>query len=173
MTGCNKSSQSASSAKAGSPVQQKLQELAGSNATDCGYMKTMAPDQLKPASTCAMDAAQKKQPFYVAYEMPGLTIAVAGNSEGKLYTVSMEQPQGAQGAAADIKSDPCPSDLRLAESGRVTCFAPGSFMGTSGASPHGGMMSMPGSMPGSPHGGMTMPPPGTPNPHASKEPQKK
>lgn len=179
LTGCKKSSGAGAgtSSASGSPVQQKMQEIAGGRATDCGYLKTMAPEQLKPASTCAMEAAQKKQAFFVAYEMPGMTVGVAGNSDGKLYSISTQQPEGeAQASAAPaLKSEPCPAELRLAQSGRVTCFPPGSF-GSMGASPHagggmpGGGMGMPAAGTPDPHGtGMTAPKPGTPpNPHAGK-----
>jgi hypothetical protein len=173
LAGCKKSSGAGAgtSAKAGTPVQQKLQELAGGGATDCGYLKTMAPDQLTPAGTCALQAAQKKQAFYVAYEMPGMTVAVAGNSDGKLYSVSTQQPEGGAqaGAAPEAKTEPCPSELRLAQSGRVTCFPPGSF-GSMGANPHGGSgMGMPPAGTANPHGtGMSTPPAGAPNPHAGK-----
>jgi hypothetical protein len=172
-TGCQKSSAPpASSASSNDPVQRKLQELAGSGATDCGRFKTQAPAQIKPGSDCALQAAQSRRPFYVAYDMPGLTVGVAGNSEGKMFAVQMEPPGAVQsGAAAEVKSAPCPAQLRMAESGRVTCMTPGSMgMGTSGGTPHGGMM-MPPTAGASPHGGMGAPPPGTPNPHTgSKKP---
>lgn len=89
-----------------------------------------------------MQASQKKQPFFVAYDMPGMAIGVAGNSDGKLYTV---QSQG-EGASATVTGGDCPSQLRVAGSGRVTCYAPGD-MGMMGA-------------------GHTAIPEGMPNPHA-------
>lgn len=89
-----------------------------------------------------MQAAQSKHPFFVAYDMPGMSIGVAGNSAGKLYNV---QSQG-EGASAAVTSGDCPSQLRVAGSGRVTCFAPGD-MGSMGA-------------------GHTAIPEGMPNPHA-------
>jgi len=159
LTGCTKSSTPAASSAASSaaspdPVERKLQELAGGGASDCGHFKTQTLAQIKPGSDCAMQAAQNKRPFYIAYEMPGLTVGVAGNSEGKMFAIQTEtaaQP----GATAEVKSAPCPAPLRVAESGRVTCIAPGSMgMSTGGSS----------------HGGMTMPPAGTPNPHAGKTP---
>lgn len=161
LSGCKKSSSASGSAKSGDAVQQQLQQDAGGGASDCGRLSSQAPDQLKKASDCAMQAAQSKKPFYVAYDMPGMTVGVAGNSEGKLFYVSSQQP-GPTGATPEIKNGPCEAELRIAGSGRVTCFAPGS-MGPMGGSPHAGAMP-----PGmeSPHaGGMTMPPPGTPNPH--------
>ncbi len=78
-----------------------------------------------------MDAAKAKHPFYVAYEMPGMTVGVAGNAEGNLFTV---QAQG----STDVSSGACPSQLRVAPSGRVTCFAPGD-MGSMGAGVHNSM----------------------------------
>jgi hypothetical protein len=107
-------------------VQQKLQEYSGADAADCGRLNVQATaDQSKTAADCAMQASQSKHAFYVAYDMPGMAIGVAGNSVGKLYTV---QSQGA-GAAAALTSGDCPSQLRVASSGRVTCFAPGDMGG--------------------------------------------
>jgi hypothetical protein len=158
LVGCNKASSPAASVRpSGDAVQQALQQDAGSGATDCGRLSSQAPDQLKKASDCAMQAAQAKQPFYVAYDMPGLTVAVAGNSEGKLYFVSSNQGEGGQ---PEVKNGPCEAALRVAQSGRVTCVSAASF--GMGMNPHG---EMPAGM-ANPHtGGMTMPPPGTPNPH--------
>lgn len=146
-TGCSKSTPSS---EAGSPdklrdaVQQKLLEYAGGSATDCGRLNVQAsPDQSKAASDCALQANQKKHPFYVAYDMPGMAVGIAGNAEGKLFTV---QSQGT-GLSASLTSGDCPSQLRVASSGRVTCFAPGQ-MGSMGPS----------------HAAM---PAGVPNPHFS------
>src|SRR5438876_9601855 len=91
LTACNKSS-TPSTANPNSPapfsdaVGTKLQELAGSGATNCGRLQSQTPAEMEPAAKCAMDAAGKKQPFYIAYELPGMTIAMAGNAEGKLFT---------------------------------------------------------------------------------------
>jgi hypothetical protein len=173
LVACDKSSAPASvSAKpadtvqSADPVQQKLQDLAGSNATDCGRIRSLAPDLTQKATDCAMKAAKDKHAFYVAYEMPGLTVGMAGNSDGKLFSVQAEQPETA-GAKAEVKGAPCPSDLRIAQSGRVTCMAPGAGMGTTGANPHGGMPATTGE---SPRGGITMPNLGTPNPHVATQP---
>lgn len=120
-------------------VQQKLQEYSGTGATDCGRLNVQATaDQSKTAADCAMQASQGKHAFYVAYDMPGMAIGVAGNATGKLYTV---QSQGA-GTSAALTSGDCPSQLRIASSGRVTCFAPGDMGGmgsghTAGAVPSG------------------------------------
>jgi len=138
---CNKSTDSAASSKvsagqsptASSPaapdaVQQKLQESAGAGATDCGRLDVHATaDQSKTAADCAMQANQNKRAFYVAYDMPGMAVGVAGNAAGKLFTV---QSQGA-GPTASLTSGDCPSQLRIASSGRITCFAPGD-MGSMG-----------------------------------------
>ena len=128
-------------------IQQKLEELAGSGATDCGRLSSQAEDQMRAASTCATQAAQSKHAFYVAYDMPGMTVGVAGNSAGKLFTA---QAEGSTGLA----SGACPSQLRIAPSGRITCFAPGDM----------------GSM-GGQHGGMSKPPAGMGNPHGTGKPQ--
>ena len=164
VSGCSKASSPAESAPAspsGAPaanssagktdaVQQKLAEYAGAAATDCGRLNSQADDQLKAASKCAVDAAQGKHPFYVAYDMPGMTVGVAGNADGKLFTV---QAQG----SGDVSSGTCPSQLRVAPSGRVTCFAPGD-MGSMGAGVHNGMNAPSGMM--NPHvGGGTSAPP--------------
>jgi hypothetical protein len=112
----------ASSPNSPDAVQQKLQEYSGASATDCGRLSVHATaDQSKTAANCAMQANQSKHPFYVAYDMPGMAVGVAGNADGKLFTV---QSQGT-GAAAALTSGDCPSQLRIASSGRITCFAPG------------------------------------------------
>lgn len=145
-TACQKSgpaSAPTSTSKPGDPVQQKLEEYAGSSATNCGRLDTHAgADQSKTASDCAMQASQDKRAFYIAYYMPGMTVGVAGNSAGKLFTV---QSLGAA-ASPRLTSGDCPSQLRVAASGRVTCYAPGD-MGAMGA-------------------GHAAVPPGMPNPHA-------
>lgn len=150
LTACNKSPAPASSANDSAKqdaLQQKLQEYAGASSTDCGRLDVKAsPEQSKSASDCAIQASQSRHAFYVAYDMPGMTVGVAGNSEGKLFTV---QSQGT-GASANLTSGDCPSQLRVASSGRVTCFAPGDM---------GGM--------GAGHGGASAMPSGTPNPHTS------
>jgi hypothetical protein len=150
LVACNKSTTTSASPSAPPPstnppdaIQQKLQDFAGSSATNCGRLDVKAnADQSKAASECAMQASQSKHSFYVAYDMPGMAIGVAGNSEGKLYTV---QSQG-EGASAAVTAGDCPSQLRVAGSGRVTCYAPGDM----------GMVG----------GGHTAIPPGMPNPHA-------
>jgi hypothetical protein len=152
LTGCNKSENktTASPSRPVDAVQAKLQELAGNDAKDCGRLKTQDMGPLQVASDCATQAAKDKKPFYVGYDLPGMTVAVAGNAQGQLFTVTME------GQPAELNSAPCPAALRIAPSGRVTCFAPGS-MGSGPTSPHGGMPSAQGGMP----------PAETPNPHAS------
>jgi hypothetical protein len=147
LTACNKSAAPVSNATASSKspdaVEQRLQEVSGASATDCGRLNVRATaDQSKTTADCAMRASQGKHPFYVAYDMPGMVIGVAGNADGKLFTV---QSQGT-GASAALTTGDCPSQLRIASSGRVTCFAPGD-MGSMGA-------------------GHTAIPPGMPNPHA-------
>ena len=135
---------SAASSNSGAPkapdaVQVKLQEYAGSGATNCGRLDVHAPEaQSKGAADCALQAGKAKHAFYVAYDMPGMVVGVAGNAQGKLFTARLE------GGA--VSGGDCPSELRLAASGRITCFAPGD-MGSMGA-------------------GHTAIPQGMPNPHA-------
>ena len=132
-------------------IQQKLKDFAGSGATDCGSLDVHATaDQLKSASDCAMQANQDKHPFALAYNMPGMSVGVAGNADGKLYTA---QSQGSD-PSAPVTAGNCPSQLRVASSGRVTCFAPGDMSSMSGSHAAG---SMPAGMP-NPHGGGAKPP---------------
>ncbi|HEY6372731.1 MAG TPA: hypothetical protein VIX37_19290 [Candidatus Sulfotelmatobacter sp.] len=141
-------------------MQQKLQEYSGTGATNCGRLNVQATaDQSKTAGDCAMQASQNKHPFYVAYDMPGLAVGVAGNADGRLFTV---QSQGSGPSAALTRGD-CPSQLRVASSGRVTCFAPGD-MGSMGAGHTAG--TIPPAMT-DPHAT------GGENPHASSVPKTK
>ena len=134
-------------------VQQKLQELAGSEAMDCGRHAIQAQAaELTTASNCALGASKNKKAFFVGYDMPGMTTAVAGNADGKLYAVQLQ----GSGTGAQLHSGPCPAELRVASSGRVTCFTPGS-MSLSGNDPHAGMGGKPGGA--NPHGGMELPQP--------------
>ncbi|HLZ43657.1 MAG TPA: hypothetical protein VKQ11_22005 [Candidatus Sulfotelmatobacter sp.] len=151
LNACNKSSAPAASSRSTSPksadaVELKLQEYAGGgSATDCGRLDVHASqDQSKTASDCALQASQGKHPFYVAYDMPGMTVGVAGNSDGKLFTV---QAQGSP--SPSVTAGACPSQLRVASSGRVTCFAPGDMGGMGGSHAAGAV------------------PPGMANPHGS------
>jgi hypothetical protein len=132
-----------STSKSADPALETLQQASGSGATDCGRLGISAtPEQLKGASDCAMQANKGKHPFYVAYDMPGMTVGVAGNSDAKLFTVQ------AQGTGSAVTSGDCPSQLRVASSGRLTCFAPGDMSSMSGSHTAGPMK------------------PGMPNPHA-------
>ena len=161
---CNKSqnptqSQSPTPSKSADAAQQKLQELAGSGATDCGNPKTQDAAEVQPATDCAMKAAQNKQAFYVRYELPGMTTAMAGDAQGKLFAVQSE-------ASGKVQSAPCPAEIRVAQSGRVTCYAAGSMgsMGaTGGASPHAGGMGMPSATGPNPHEGSAAPSHATPH----------
>lgn len=182
---CNKSKSpdqpqnAAPSASKSDATQKKLQEIAGSGATDCGSPKSQQPADVEPASKCAMQAAQNKQAFYVRYDLPGMTTAMAGNAQGKLFAVEA-------GATGEVDSTPCPAEIRQAPSGRVTCFAPGSMgsmpnMGgvnphaggttmppATGENPHGGMMSIPNLPDSNPHQGSAAPSHGTPQPKKAK-----
>lgn len=145
---CTKSKPAGSSAVANTAVDaigQKLRDYSGGSATDCGRFDVHATGvQLKAASDCAQNAADKKQAFFVAYDMPWMSVGVAGNADGKLFTV---QSQGT-GTSTALTSSDCPAQLRVASGGRVTCFAPDDM----------------GSMSG--HGTGAVPP-GTANPHAA------
>lgn len=149
LVACNKSSSpaapstpSGASSKPPDAVQQALMTHAGTNAVNCGRFDIKAAEgQLKTASDCATQASQSKRPFYVIYDMPGMSVGVAGDGQGKLTT---SQTQG-----SDVTTGDCPSQLRVASSGRVTCFAPGDM----------------GSMSGSHAAGSA--PPGTVNPHGA------
>jgi hypothetical protein len=158
---CKKSpTASPEASKPADAVQQKLQELAGSGATDCGRIKSQEVSVVQPASDCALKAAEAKHAFYVAYDLPGLTTAVAGNAQGSLFSL---QSQDGSAGPAKVEATPCPAALRLAQSGRVTCYPPGGMGGMpTSASPHGGM-GMPPATGQSPHG--SVPPATGQNPH--------
>lgn len=170
MVSCTKStSTSATSKHPDDAVQLKLKDLAGTGATDCGRLDVRAADpQLTAASSCATKSAQDKRPFYVAYDMPGMTTGVAGNNSGKLFAVEL---QGAS-TGAQLSSGPCPAEMRIAKSGRVTCFIPGTMGLTPTATdPHSGISMTPG---GAPSGGfMPQPFPSTPNPSSPPKPAPK
>jgi hypothetical protein len=166
LVGCTKSS---SPSHPDDAVQLKLKEFAGSGAADCGRLDVRAADQqLSGASSCATKSAQDKRPFFVAYDMPGMTTGVAGNSAGKLFAVEL---QGA-GTGAQLSSGACPAEMRIAKSGRVTCFIPGTMgLNPTAADPHSGIATNP----GAPSGGfMPQPFPSTTSPTpAPKPPAKK
>ena len=165
LAACSKAAGPVASNAAASPaqkspdaVQQKLQEYSEAAATNCGRLSIQAPaDQSKTAADCAMQASQSKHPFYVAYDMPGMVVGVAGAADGKLFTV---QSQGTAAGAA-LTSGACPSQLRVASSGRVTCFAPGDMGSMSGS--HAGAAMTPGAA--NPHAT------GSANPHGSGAPK--
>lgn len=167
LIGCKKSSVPS---RPDDNVQLKLKELAGPGATDCGRFDVRAPEQqLTRASNCATNSAQSRRPFYVAYDMPGMTTGVAGNSQGKLFAVELQ----GSGPGAQLASGACPGDMRVAKSGRITCFIPGTMgLNPSAADPHSGISMNPQA---SPPGGMGIPQPLTPSPFpgASNPPAKK
>jgi hypothetical protein len=183
LTGCNKnpassptkpasgatSSPSASSVNAG-PVEDKLKELAGGSAMNCGHLQSQDTNQMDAAAKCAMQASEQKRPFYVAYELPGMTVAIAGNAQGKLFSVN------SQSGTSGLASGDCPTSLRVAPSGRVTCFAPGTFpMGMGAGQSAHGSGGMPPAMGTNPHAGSgTLPPghPGTQPPKGATPPPK-
>lgn len=166
LVGCNKAPKSAASnaANPNDPVEKKLAELAGSGANNCGHLKSQVVADMDSAGKCVTQAAQQKQPFYVAYDMPGMTVGIAGNSDGKLFSVQTQAS-----ATGGLNAVPCPSELRIAPSGRATCYAPGTFPMGAGSDSHGGMMSVPPMM-ANPHQGAGAPPAGTPNPHQQSKP---
>lgn len=173
LTGCDKTKSSSASApeNAGGatasddPVQKKLQELAGGGATNCGFLKSQGRPELDAASKCAMDAAKAKTPFYVVYQMPGMNVALAGNAQGRLYTVQSQE------AGAGLASSDCPAELRVAPSGRVTCYAPGTFPMGAGAGSHTNMTVPPFMGTGSKHGATGAMPAGHPAVQAKPKPQ--
>ena len=160
LSACNKSqNKPQAEMKPADAVQAKLLEIAGMGATNCGAPKTQEKDAVQPATDCAMKAAQSKQAFYVRYDLPGMTTAMAGDGKGQLYSVQSE-------ANGEVQSAPCPAEIRVAQSGRVTCYAANSMggMGTmGGTNPHGGM-GMPPANGSNPHEGSAMPSHGNPKP---------
>jgi hypothetical protein len=136
------------------PVQKKLQELAGAQGRNCGVIKSQAPAEMDPASKCAMDSSKNKQAFFVEYQLPGMNVAVAGDPNGKLFSVQSQE------GGAGLVSEACPAELRVAPSGRVTCYAPGTFPMGAGSGSHTSM-TMP-TMGKSPHGAKGELPPGHP-----------
>lgn len=146
LIGCNKGPSTAAASHPDDAVQLKLKELAGSGASDCGRLDVKATnDALAGASACATKSAQDKKAFYVAYDMPGMSTGVAGNSQGKLFAVELQ----GMGPGAQLQSGPCPGEMRIAKSGRVTCFIPGTMgLSPTGADPHSGISMTPGGMPG-------------------------
>jgi len=169
LVSCQKSSTPAaatSSVRPDDPVQLKLKELAGSGATDCGRLDVRAQnEQLASASNCATKAAQEKHPFYVGYDMPGMSTGIAGNAAGKLFAVQL---QGA-GTGAQLASGACPAELRIAKSGRATCFIPGTMgLTPTSADPHSGISMNPAG--GAPQGGMIPQPFAPPPKSTAKQP---
>lgn len=154
LVGCKKSSTSGSVTKSDDAVQLKLKELAGAGASDCGRLDVRAADQqFRDASACATNAAQSKHPFYVAYDMPGMTTGVGGGADGKLFAVELQ----GSGTGGHLASGPCPAELRVAKSGRLTCFIPGTMgLNPSASDPHSGIAINPGA---NPQGGMGIPQP--------------
>jgi len=68
--------------------------------------------------------------------MPGMSTGVAGSSEGKLFAVELQ----GSGTGAQLQSGACPAELRVAKSGRLTCFIPGTMgLNPSASDPHSGM----------------------------------
>jgi hypothetical protein len=167
----------ASQASPNDEMTAQLKKVAGPDAKDCGTVAAKSGD-LQSASDCALQSNDAKKPFWVRYELPlpgaQMHIATARASDGKLYTMqysSAGYKQAPEGAT--ISSDkklltmPCPdAPLRVAGSGRVTCFAPQQNAGNINASPHGGGMAMPGA---NPHG--AMPPASGTNPHGASPPK--
>lgn len=142
LVACGKSKAPGSSGAAGNtndPVEKKLMELAGGRASNCGHLKAQVVAEMDTAGKCVMQAAQQKKPFYVAYDLPGMTVAIAGNAEGKLFSLQTQAS-----ATGGMNAVPCPNELRIAPSGRATCYAAGTFpMMGAGADSHGGMTAMP------------------------------
>ena len=172
LTGCKSKSSTASANGAGNaatanePVQKKLRELAGAGAKDCGVLKSQVAAEIDTASKCAVEAAKAKAPFYVEYQLPGMNVAVAGDAAGKLYTVQSQE------GGAGLTSGDCPAELRVAPSGRVTCYAPGTFPMGAGVGSHSSMPMPPPMGMGSPHGAAGALPPGHPKVNPKPQPAK-
>ena len=142
------------------PVELKLLELAGNGAKSCGVLKSQDVKEMDIAGKCALDAAQAKRPFYVEYQLPGMNVGVTGDAQGKLFSIQ------SQAGGVGLVSEPCPAAPRVAPSGRVTCYAPGTFPMGAGAGSHASMPAP--SMGGAnPHAGKDLPP-GHPDPNKSK-----
>lgn len=175
LTGCKSKSSAASTNAAGAatatsaddPVHKKLAELAGGGAKDCGVLRSQATAEMEAASKCAMDASKAKAPFYIEYELPGMIVAMAGNGQGKLFAVQ------AQTGGAGLTTGDCPAELRVAPSGRVTCYAPGTFPMGAGAGSHSTMSMPPAMGSGSPHGGAGALPAGHPKVNPKPQPPAK
>ena len=160
LAGCNQAPQSGQpAANLDDPVDRKLVEVAGRGATNCGHLKAQIAADVDAAGKCVMQAAQQKKAFYVAYDLPGLTVGMAGNSDGKLFSLQTQSTE--TGAVSAV---PCPAELRIAPSGRVTCYAPGTFPMGSSSDMHGTLMTMPPTGV-SPHQRRGVPPQEMPNPH--------
>lgn len=170
LVACSKStapgSASGAPANPNDPVEKKLIELAGGGASNCGHLKAQVVAEMDTAGKCVMQAAQQKKPFYVAYDLPGMTVAIAGNAEGKLFSLQT-QPSATGGMSAV----PCPNELRIAPSGRATCYAPGTFPMSAGSDSHGGFMAIP-TMTGNPHKAVGGAPAGQANPQQAKPAEK-
>ena len=168
LTGCKSKSSGASANSAGGvasaedPVQKKLQELAGSGAKNCGLLKSQVVAEMDAAGKCAVEASKAKTPFYVEYQLPGMNVAIAGNAQGKLFAVQ------SQTGGAGLASGDCPAELRVASSGRVTCYAPGTFPMGAGDGSHTNMSMPPAMGTGGAAGAL---PPGHPNPQQDRKPQ--
>jgi len=176
------SSEGAPAIAASDAVEAQVRKLAGKSAHDCG--RVAAGGSVQQASECAMQANSDGKPFFVLYDLPaeaGMTVALARSGDGKMYTVQYvgagwqkDELKGEAQLSDDgrILTEPCPAEgaLRVASSGRVTCYPPQAFGGASphgGGNPHGGMGMGQGA---APHGGITTKP-GVPNPHGGEKPE--
>jgi len=170
LTGCKSKSSSASAnapgavASSDDPVQKKLLELAGGSAKNCGLLRAQVPAEMEAASKCAVDASKAKSPFYVEYQLPGMNVAIAGDAQGKLFAVQ------SQAGGAGLTSGDCPAELRVAPSGRVSCYAPGTFPMGAGAGSHSTMSMPPAMGAGSPHAGAGALPAGHPQVNPKPQP---
>lgn len=159
----------------------EMRNLAGATAINCGHVATAG--NVQPASDCAVQANNAGKPFYVRYDLPmpdaQMAIGTVRTADGRLMTVQydskgLDKPQEGGRLSGDKKVSvvPCPTpeNLRVANSGRVTCFPPSQM--PAGMSPHAGGVTMPPAG-ASPHGGMMQVPKNLPSPHKTAEQPKK
>jgi hypothetical protein len=107
-------------------VRNRLKELAGKAAQDCGRATTAAENSSK--GLCATKAYKRKMPFYVQYHVYGTDAEVeeglALDSQGRLFhvwTISMSPLYGGK-PSGKFEVHPCDANsLRKLSDGELTC----------------------------------------------------